>query len=675
MKRKIPVVIFAVVVMLMTMLAVYAENTDSVFTQHNVVLSYDDETKTVRADIYISKGTAIVGYCSFKYDSDVLALKDIHGERVLSGNVPDFGKEGNIYLTDIVEANSGIVITDIGKGTHNLVNPEEGYFMFAWFLPGNISSLNADGGAEVLIASVNFDLIKDITYEEFDKDTFWVAGNEVTDRIGGWYPGIVVMNDKNKQFVYDGTVEDGDLFLIEYGLQDLDGNNLNGEKAEEKAEEKDDSSDVSDKTENVTGAEEEKTPAKDDIKSDEKHPEENGEKADEAESEKNNSDSGSYAENTGNQEKSDVKTQKADFDLKITTTETAVTIGWTVPSKLAENKIDGITAVLCDDDFQIVKKVDIFPSSTSYTFKNLRDGYKYKLYFYVSGNGTTYCSDIFNAETPSAKEFVAPIFTVSYSAGKGQLFGLDEEQVVFGENLTKVPDVKPPSGTYFVCWSADGENEFDVNSAIYEDLRLSAIYSTERNEKKSAYITGYTDGTFKPNGSISRAEAAVLIARICSDYDENKTYEHKFSDCKKGSWYENAVAYCSSKKYITGYTDGTFKPNGNISRAEFVSILARVFDLKTETVVNPFSDTSEHWAGEYVAELFSAGVVNPDANGRFRPNEALERKDAVLFLNKCLGIIPDKSSVEEYVKENGYKFTDVEQYSDYFYSIMAATMK
>lgn len=103
--------------------------------------------------------------------------------------------------------------------------------------------------------------------------------------------------------------------------------------------------------------------------------------------------------------------------------------------------------------------------------------------------------------------------------------------------------------------------------------------------------------------------------------------------------------------------------------------MARVFDLKTETVVNPFSDTSEHWAGEYVAELFSAGVVNPDANGRFRPNEALERKDAVLFLNKCLGIIPDKSSVEEYVKENGYKFTDVEQYSDYFYSIMAATMK
>ena len=182
MKKRFLGLILTVFAVMTVVCSVTAFADDFVFTQHKVVLSYEKETNTVYADIFISKGTAIVGYCSFTYDSDVLELMDVNGNPVTAGNVPDFGDRGNIYLTDIVTAHNGIIITDIGKMTSNLVNPEEGYIMFAWFLPASSSNISADEG-EVLLANFSFNLKEDITYEEFDKDIFWVADNEVTDKV------------------------------------------------------------------------------------------------------------------------------------------------------------------------------------------------------------------------------------------------------------------------------------------------------------------------------------------------------------------------------------------------------------------------------------------------------------------------------------------------------------
>ncbi len=682
MKRKFGL-IFAAVLILTSMLsfAVFAQD-DFVFTQHKVVLSYNKDEDMIYADIYISKGTAIVGYCSFTYDSNVLELTDINGNPVTAGNVPDFGENGNIYLTDVITAHNGVVITDIGKGTSNLINPEDGYFMFAWFLPGSKSHLQANDEIEVLIASLSFKLKDSITYEEFDHDTFWVANNEITDKVGGWYPGIVVMNAQQHQFNFDGTVEDGDLFILEYELDDLDDRKAVDDKTEQEQEKEPDDEPAQQPEEKP---EDEPTEQPEEKNEDEtaQQPEENPEdKPAEQPEEKNEDES---AENTP-EDSQDKETQenesstiliksnsfKSDFNLTYTASENSISISWVAPSDIG--KIENYTAVLCDTDYNIIKSVDIFNSSTSYTFKNIRDNFNYKLYFYATVLDKTYCSDIYNIITNTASEPEPIIYTVSYDAGKGTLFGFKSEQVLFGDKLTKIPSVTPPKDKYFIGWSTDKSTVFDIQSRIYGNTKLYALYADSLPQLPSSYITGYIDSTFNPHGNITRAEAATLISRISPLFDKNAKYSHSFSDCESGAWYENAVAFCNSNGFITGYLDGTFNPSGKITRAEFATILVRVFNFETAREINVFGDTDSHWACPYISRLFCAGIVTPDSDGNFNPSGDLTRKDAVVLLNACIGLEPDISAIDTYLLRNGYKFSDVEQYRDYFYPIMAATL-
>ena len=661
MKKRFFGLVFAVLTVVAIACSFTAFAEDFVFTQHKVVLTYEKETNTVYADVFISKGTAIVGYCSFKYDSDVLELMDVNGNAVTAGNVREFGDNGNIYLTDIVTAHNGIVITDIGKMTPTLVNPEEGYIMFAWFLPASASHISAQED-EVLLANFSFTLKENITYEEFDKDTFWVADNEITDKVDGWYPGIVVMNADQHQFNFDGTVEDGDLFVLDYKLDDLEKSNKPVKKEEPEDEpevepevEPEDEPEVEPETtpEYVPEVEPETTP--------EVTPEVEPEETPEEEP-----DDGSTLLNKN-------ASFKADFNLEYTVDETSLKITWKAPENI--KKIDNYTAVLCDSNFNVIRDVDIFNSSTSYTFKNLMPDFDYKLYFYATNSGKTYCSDVYDI-TFGKTEFYSPlIYTVTYDAGKGLLYGLKSEQVVFGDKITKTPSVTAPKGMYFTGWTADGKTSYDTSSPVYANIKLSAMYSDTPEFTQFSYITGYQDGTFNPFGNITRAEAAVLISRISPLYSAETVYNHSFSDCQSGAWYENAVAFCSSNGYITGYLNGTFNPSGKITRAEFATILVRVFEFEGAEEINVFGDIDSHWACPYISRLFCAGIITPDENGMFNPSEALTRKDAVLLINACLGLEPDREAIDNYLSKNGYKFSDVEQYKDYFYPIMAATLK
>lgn len=99
-----------------------------------------------------------------------------------------------------------------------------------------------------------------------------------------------------------------------------------------------------------------------------------------------------------------------------------------------------------------------------------------------------------------------------------------------------------------------------MSAGTVEDLRLN-------DTDHFAYITGYPDGTFKPNGNLTRAEAATVFYRLL--LDQTMTKNVQFSDVPAGKWYETAVKTLASKGVITGYTDGTFKPTKSVTRAEF----------------------------------------------------------------------------------------------------------
>ena len=112
-----------------------------------------------------------------------------------------------------------------------------------------------------------------------------------------------------------------------------------------------------------------------------------------------------------------------------------------------------------------------------------------------------------------------------------------------------------------------------------------------------AYIVGYGNGEVRPQNNITRAEVATIFFRLLTDdvRDENLTKTNRYSDVAATSWYNTAVSTLSSMGIITGYPDGTFRPNAAITRAEFAAIAAR-FDNDGDKTAAKFSDIATHWA-------------------------------------------------------------------------------
>ena len=123
-----------------------------------------------------------------------------------------------------------------------------------------------------------------------------------------------------------------------------------------------------------------------------------------------------------------------------------------------------------------------------------------------------------------------------------------------------------------------------------------------------AYIVGYGNGEVRPQNNITRAEVATIFFRLLTDdvRDENLTKTNRYSDVAATSWYNTAVSTLSSMGIITGYPDGTFRPNAAITRAEFAAIAAR-FDNNGDKAAAKFSDIANHWAKDEISIAYNNG--------------------------------------------------------------------
>ena len=157
-----------------------------------------------------------------------------------------------------------------------------------------------------------------------------------------------------------------------------------------------------------------------------------------------------------------------------------------------------------------------------------------------------------------------------------------------------------------------------------------------------AYIIGYPDGLVHPEGNITRAEVATIFFRLLSDEvrDSNLTAENDFSDVNPGMWFNHAVSTLCAMDIVTGYEDGTFRPNENITRAEFAAIAAR-FDPFGSTDSVDFSDISGHWAEELICIAANNGWVKGYEDGTFRPDRLITRAEAMTLINRVLHRIPE----------------------------------
>ena len=171
-----------------------------------------------------------------------------------------------------------------------------------------------------------------------------------------------------------------------------------------------------------------------------------------------------------------------------------------------------------------------------------------------------------------------------------------------------------------------------------------------------AYIVGYGNGEVRPQNNITRAEVATIFFRLLTDdvRDENLTKTNRYSDVTRADWYNTAVSTLSSMGIITGYPDGTFRPNAAITRAEFAAIAAR-FDSNGDKTTAKFTDIASHWAKDEISIAYNNGWINGYPDGTFGPQRDITRAETMTLVNRVLNRQPE---TEEDLLPNMTVWTD-----------------
>ena len=180
-----------------------------------------------------------------------------------------------------------------------------------------------------------------------------------------------------------------------------------------------------------------------------------------------------------------------------------------------------------------------------------------------------------------------------------------------------------------------------------------------------AYIVGYPDKTVRPQNGITRAEVATIFFRLLTDEtrDANSTKSNSYSDVAAGAWYNHAVSTLSAMGIVKGDSDGKFNPNAPITRAEFAAIAAR-FDDKANTTTADFSDIASHWAKNEISAASNNGWITGYPDGTFRPDNKITRAEAMTLVNRVLKRLPE---TEEDLHDDMIKWSDNSDVSQWFY--------
>ncbi|MCD7903866.1 MAG: S-layer homology domain-containing protein [Oscillospiraceae bacterium] len=199
------------------------------------------------------------------------------------------------------------------------------------------------------------------------------------------------------------------------------------------------------------------------------------------------------------------------------------------------------------------------------------------------------------------------------------------------------------------------------------DVSTTGVADMLDTVNHSAYMHGYTDGTFAPDGSATRAEIAQVFYNLL--LDQNVEITTSFVDVAEDAWYADAVNTLASLGIVNGVGDGKFSPNANITRAEFVAIAARFADVADSSV--SFDDVSaDHWACEYISTAAAYGWVTGETESTFAPSRAITRAEIATIVNRMLGRLTDESAIDA---GQGTSFPDVSQSHWAWYQIAEAT--
>ena len=286
-----------------------------------------------------------------------------------------------------------------------------------------------------------------------------------------------------------------------------------------------------------------------------------------------------------------------------------------------------------------------------------------------SGGGGGYISSYSTVNVKVTDKDGKTVSVTKYVDSKGNVtVTLPTGKVIDSENYytATVTDSKGVAKTGITVTLKDRKN--GTATGITDKNGMLTLPATEHK----AYIVGYDDGTFKPDSNMSRAEAAAIFARLISE-EKGETISGKssFVDVSSKEWYSSYIGYLEKYNVINGYNDGTFKPDASVTRAEFVAMTVRYYDLfndvnRTGNSVKYTDVASSYWAYSDIAFAKNIGWLNGHSDGSFRGDNDITRAEVVTVVNCATGRVADK----EYVKDNFTKlnrFTDVTDSSMWYF--------
>ena len=217
------------------------------------------------------------------------------------------------------------------------------------------------------------------------------------------------------------------------------------------------------------------------------------------------------------------------------------------------------------------------------------------------------------------------------------------------------------------------DSRITMNGKDYAPVTFVNRKAAELNRTDHlAFLSGYANGTFEPDRNMTRAEVTTMFARLLTEkMAADQTYSNTFSDVAKSHWAANYIGYMQQFGIITGYADGSFRPDASVTRAEFAAIASR-FETLTEGTKS-FSDVpGSHWAAKYINFAATRGWVNGYADGTFRPNNSITRAEVAAVTCRLLERNADQSYIRSHLSELR-AFTDVsESHWAYWYTMEAA---
>lgn len=235
----------------------------------------------------------------------------------------------------------------------------------------------------------------------------------------------------------------------------------------------------------------------------------------------------------------------------------------------------------------------------------------------------------------------------------------------------------------------DFDSRVTDSFTLYAKWRKATVSDILNTNEHFAYIKGYEDNTVRPEANLTRAEAVEIFFRLLdkNTRDVNLSQVNDFVDAKPYAWYNVSLSTMAKLGIVNGRENGFFAPDEYITRGEFAAICAR-FDHSDYKVEETFSDVKGHWAEDEIYEASAHGWIGGYPDGTFKPQGLITRAEAITMINRMLGRTPtspsdlhvnmkkwsdnpenawyyiavqEATNTHSYVKSNGEKWTEVNE--------------